>query len=132
MTSALVSGYPGSYCVGFQKLNDAISFMEDRQCPSYKLFCDSAEGERAPGKGERVYYAVRTLNTLEYMNATSKLLLLSSASLGIFDSVIEGGAEGEITGYSHSYYKVFRSWRRKTSLRNTGLEIYFGMEIRLR
>ncbi len=58
MTNALVSGYPGNYCVEFQKLNEAISFIEKKGHLSHKLFCGSAEGERAPGKGDQVYYAV--------------------------------------------------------------------------
>jgi hypothetical protein len=32
--------------------------MEKKGHPSYKLFCGNAEGERAPGKGDPVYYAV--------------------------------------------------------------------------
>jgi hypothetical protein len=43
------------------------------------------------------------------MNAISELLPLLSASLVISDSVIEGGAEAEITRYPHSCHKVFRS-----------------------
>jgi hypothetical protein len=50
------------------------------------------------------------VNTLEYINAINKLLLLLSAA-GYFSSVIEGGAEGEITKYLHSCHKVFRSWK---------------------
>jgi hypothetical protein len=37
-------------------LDEAISFMKDY--PHYKFFRGSAEGERAPGKDELVYYAV--------------------------------------------------------------------------
>jgi hypothetical protein len=33
-------------------LNEAILFMEEKGNPGYKLFCGSAEGERAPRKSE--------------------------------------------------------------------------------
>jgi viroplasmin and RNaseH domain-containing protein len=56
VTQALVSSYSNNEYKGFITLNEAISFMEEREHPSYQFFCGSAEGERAPVKGELAYY----------------------------------------------------------------------------
>ena len=58
VTEPLVSGYSNNELKGFIKLDEAISFMEGRGYTDYKFFCGNAQGERAPGKDERVYYAV--------------------------------------------------------------------------
>lgn len=58
----------------------------------------------------------QTVNTLENINAISKLLLLLSASLGIFESVVEGAPEGEPWDTLIRAIKSFRSRKEAEEL----------------
>ncbi|PVH67693.1 hypothetical protein DL98DRAFT_443050 [Cadophora sp. DSE1049] len=91
VTNALVSGYSNNKQKGFFTYEEAASFLEGRGHPNYSFFRGSAEGERAPRKGEPLWYAVA-----------------NGKQVGVYE-YYQGGAEGEITGHPHSCHKVFKS-----------------------
>jgi len=91
ITGPLVNGYNNSKFKGFQKFSEAALFMEENGHSNYRFIRGITEGERAPRKGERAYYAVA-----------------NGENNGVYDSY-EGGAKEEITRYPNSCHKAFKS-----------------------
>ncbi|KAL2060865.1 hypothetical protein VTL71DRAFT_8917 [Oculimacula yallundae] len=91
ITNALVSGYSNNKQKGFCTYEEAAKFLEERGHPSYSFFRGSAGGERAPRKGEPLWYAVA-----------------NGKQVGVYE-YYQRGAEKEIMRHAHSCHKVFKS-----------------------
>ncbi|CZT11998.1 uncharacterized protein RAG0_15996 [Rhynchosporium agropyri] len=91
ITNALVSGYSNNKQRGFSTYKEAASYLQERGHLNYRFFRGSTEGERAPRKGEPLWYAVA-----------------NGGQVGVYE-YYQGGAEREVTRHTHSCHKVFKS-----------------------
>jgi len=99
VANALVSGYQNNLCKGFRKLDDSISYLEDEGHSSYRFLRSSFEDERAPEKGDPLYYAMangQNVGIYECYEYTSPIIRASHRAIS--DS---GLRRGEGQGRNH-------------------------------